>query len=111
MGEVPYTVDRAETPWLQEVCSVMALHTGNLIMSFHVDFGASGAPIFSFFRERPRIASVVTVKAELRGRRVALSTASAKSLELLQVELSQGRGLTALTDSGSGNLGAKFPKP
>ncbi len=111
VGVVSYAHDRAEAPSLQEVCSVMARQAGILVMSCNVDFGASGAPIFSFEGERPRIVSVVAAKAEMHGQRVALGTALGQSLELLQAELSQGGGLTASAGNGHKNIGAKFIKP
>ncbi len=111
VGVVSYAHDRAEAPSLQEVCSVMARQAGILVMSCNVDFGASGAPIFSFDGERPRIVSVVAAKAEMHGQRVALGTALEQSLELLQAELSQGRGMNASFNKGTKNLGAKFLKP
>lgn len=89
----------------------MARQAGILVMSCNVDFGASGAPIFSFDGERPRIVSVVAAKAEMHGQRVALGTALEQSLELLQAELSQGRGMNASFNKGTKNLGAKFLKP
>ncbi len=113
VGVVSYAHDRAEAPSLQEVCSVMARQSGVLVMSCDVDFGASGAPIFSFANERPRIVSVVSGKAELGGQSVALGTALDESLQLLQAELSSGRGF-GLSTSGSTagkNVGARFIKP
>ncbi len=110
VGVVSYAHDRAEAPSLQEVCSVMERQSGVLIMSCDVDFGASGAPIFSFEGERPRIVSVVSAKAELEGRRVALGTALEESLQLLHAELSEGRGF-GLSSSIGKNVGARFLKP
>ncbi|KIC40314.1 trypsin [Ruegeria sp. ANG-R] len=111
VGVVSYAHDRAEAPSLQEVCSVIGRQAGILVMSCNVDFGASGAPIFSFEGERPRIVSVVAAKAEMQGQRVALGTALDQSLEVLQAELSQGRGMNASLDNNTKNLGAKFIKP
>ena len=111
VGVVSYAHDRAEAPSLQEVCSVIGRQAGILIMSCDVDFGASGAPIFSFEGERPRIVSVVAAKAEMQGQRVALGTDLNESLELLQAELSQGRGMNASLDNNTKHLGAKFVKP
>ena len=113
VGVVSYAHDRAEAPALQEVCSVMARQSGILVMSCDVDFGASGAPIFSFSGERPRIVSVVSAKAELDGQRVALGTALEESLHLLQTELAEGRGfgLSASPGDPGKNLGARFVRP
>lgn len=114
VGVVSYAKDRAEAPSLQEVCSVMARQRGVLVMSCDVDFGSSGAPIFSFSGDRPRIVSVVSAKAELEGRRVALGTALEGSLKLLQAELSAGRGIGSSAELGGGaqpRSGAKFVRP
>jgi V8-like Glu-specific endopeptidase len=113
VGVVSYAHDRAEAPSLQQVCSVMAGHRGVLVMSCDVDFGASGAPIFSLSGERPRIVSVVSAKAELNGENVSLGTALDGSLQLLQAELSNGNGFGLSSGStGSGkNVGARFIRP
>jgi len=111
VGVVSYAHDRAEAPSLQEVCSVVARQSGVLVMSCNVDFGASGAPIFSFEHERPRIVSVVSAKAELQGSRVALGAALEESLELLQSELSEGRGHRAAPARVGKSVGARFLKP
>lgn len=113
VGVVSYAQDRAEAPSLQEVCSVMTRRSDVLVMSCDVEFGSSGAPVFSFSGDRPRIVSVVAAKAEFNGQRVAVGTAVEKSLSLLQAELSAGRGFTASTEqNGSGNnVGARFIKP
>ncbi len=113
VGVVSYAQDRAEAPSLQEVCSVMTRRSDVLVMSCDVEFGSSGAPVFSFNGDRPRIVSVVAAKAEFNGQRVAVGTAVEKSLLLLQAELSAGRGFSASTEqNGSGNnVGARFIKP
>ena len=74
VGVVSYAHDRAETPSLQEVCHVLARQRGSLILSCEVDFGSSGAPIFTEIDGEPRIVSVVSAKAVVRGRNVSLGT-------------------------------------
>ncbi len=113
VGVVSYAHDRAEAPSLQQVCSVMTGYRDVMVMSCDVDFGASGAPIFSLAGERPRIVSVVSAKAELDGQNVALGTALEDSLQLLQSELSNGNGFgLSSTSNGSGkNVGARFIRP
>ena len=95
VGVVSYAADRAEAPSLQEVCSVMNRQAGILVMSCDVDFGASGAPVFSFSGPEPRIVSVVAAKASMDGQSVAIGTAVEHALELLQAELAAGRGFTS----------------
>lgn len=113
VGVVSYARDRAEAPSLQEVCSVMTRRSDVLVMSCDVEFGSSGAPVFSFEGDRPRIVSVVAAKAELNGQRVSVGTAVEGSLPLLQAELSAGRGFLAATPKGARkrNIGARFIKP
>ena len=74
VGVVSYAHDRADTPSLQEVCHVLARQRGSLILSCNVDFGSSGAPIFTEVDGEPRIVSVVSAKAMIRGRHVSLGT-------------------------------------
>ncbi len=80
IGVVSYAHDRADAPSLQEICGVMARQDGILVLSCDVDFGSSGAPVFTFVHGRPRIVSVVSAKAEVEGQSVALGTALGASL-------------------------------
>ncbi|WP_109311296.1 serine protease [Ruegeria sp. AU67] len=113
VGVVSYAQDRAEAPSLQEVCSVMTRTSNVLVLSCDVEFGSSGAPVFSFEGDRPRIVSVVAAKAEFNGQRVAIGTAVEDSLELLQAELSAGRGFGVSSSLGETrrNIGARFITP
>ena len=119
VGVVSYARNRSEAPSLQEVCGVMARQEGILVMSCDVDFGSSGSPIFSFDGPNPRIVSVVSAKAEVRGRRVALGTELGEPLELLKAIMKAGRGY-AQAPAGTnrvvvgqmrGDTGAKFVRP
>jgi len=118
IGVVSYAHDRAEAPSLQEVCAVLARQKGVLIMSCDVDFGASGAPVFSFEGDEPKIVSVVSAKAEVRGEQVALGARLAEELDVLRAQLSQsGQGHrlpsgVRRVQVGDGNqTGAKFSRP
>lgn len=120
IGVVSYAHDRSEAPSLQQVCAVMARQEGVLVMSCDVDFGSSGAPIFSFESGTPRIVSVVSAKAEVRGKRVALGAALEGPLAELRAQLAAGEGYAMAPPPGSSrivvgglrnNTGAKFVKP
>ncbi|MDR9393287.1 trypsin-like serine peptidase [Roseovarius sp. SYSU LYC5161] len=117
IGVVSYALDRAEAPSLQEVCDVMARQQGMLVMSCEVDFGSSGAPIFSFDSGQARVVSVVSAMAELDGRKVSLGTELQDSLDLLRSRLTPGgRGLAEeaprIPEQGTRQIsGAKFAKP
>lgn len=120
VGVVSYAKDRSEAPSLQEVCGVLARQEGVLVMTCNVDFGSSGAPIFTFEHGIPRIVSVVSAKAEVEGTKVALGTALTEPLEQLKAALAAGEGVfqpagpvvKRVSVGGTRNdTGAKFVKP
>ena len=90
VGVVSYARDRAEAPSLQEVCHVLGRQQGALVLSCAVDFGASGAPIFTMSQGVPRIVSVISAKAEMDRQRVALGTSLREQLGPLRQELARG---------------------
>lgn len=120
VGVVSYAYDRADAPSLQEMCAVLGQQEGLLIMSCSVDFGSSGAPIFSFGADGVRIVSVVSAKAEMRGNKVALGTQLQEPLSRLRAQLAAGDGvfLHASPDANriapgdvQRDIGAKFVRP
>lgn len=120
IGVVSYAHDRSEAPSMQELCRVMERQQGVLVMSCDVDFGSSGAPVFSFDGEKARIVSVVSAKAEVGGQQVSLGTQLEQPLALLKAELAAGGGVfqpsgplvNRVTVDGTRNrTGAKFLKP
>lgn len=123
VGVVSYAHDRAESPSIQEVCYVLARQRGALVLSCNVDFGSSGAPIFAEIDGAPTIVSVVSAKAEVRGRNVSLGTNLEEPLAELMTLLRNGSGQVATPsvsiistkeprrlNTGSGK-GAKFLRP
>jgi protease YdgD len=120
LGVVSYAKDRSEAPSLQEVCSVLARQEGVLVTTCSVDFGSSGAPIFTFEGGVPQIVSVVSAKAQVDGQQVSLGTALGTPLALLQAELVAGKGVyhqpgierkTVDASDRRRTTGAKFVKP
>lgn len=120
LGVVSYAKDRSEAPSLQEVCSVLARQEGVLVTTCSVDFGASGAPIFTFANGGPQIVSVVSAKAQVDGKAVSLGTSLGAPLALLQAEMVAGKGVYHTSGPTSKrinasdrnrNTGAKFVKP
>tara|TARA_R110002012_G_scaffold12902_9_gene56613 strand:+ start:5778 stop:6599 length:822 start_codon:yes stop_codon:yes gene_type:complete len=120
LGVVSYAKDRSEAPSLQEVCSVLARQEGVLVTTCSVDFGSSGAPIFTFENGAPQIVSVVSAKAMVDGKAVSLGTALGAPLALLQAELVAGKGVYQEPGPASRRInaqdrkretGAKFVKP
>lgn len=115
VGIVSYAKGRAEAPSLQEICSVMARQFGILVMSCDVNFGASGAPVFSFEDGTPRITSVVSAMAQVQGQKVALGTSLTQQLGELKSILAGAvvpRDQPAIRRLGGGQInGPKFVKP
>ena len=120
VGVVSYARNRSEAPSLQEVCTVLARQSGVLVTSCSVDFGSSGAPIFTFVDGKAQIVSVVSAKAEVQGQDVSLGTALAEPLTFLIAELNAGRGVFQDPGPDAGRLrvggarrdtGAKFVRP
>jgi V8-like Glu-specific endopeptidase len=120
VGVVSYARDRSEAPSLQEVCTVLARQEGVLVTSCSVDFGSSGAPIFTFENGAPQIVSVVSAKAQVEGKSVSLGTALGAPLALLQAELVAGGGVfiepgpsskRISSDDMQRRTGAKFVRP
>ena len=112
VGVVSYAKDRAEAPSLQEVCIVLARQEGILVTSCLVDFGSSGAPIFTFKDGKAHIVSVVSAKAEVDGEKVSLGTALGAPLARLRAELvAQKDGEIVLVNGARRDTGAEFIKP
>lgn len=117
IGVVSYAKDRSEAPSLQEVCDVIGRQQGVLIMSCDVNFGSSGAPIFSFEAGEPRIVSVVSAMAEVEGQKVSLGTQLQQPLDVLFAQLDDTRivipkkGTSRFTSGEDRQTGAKFAKP
>jgi protease YdgD len=117
VGVVSYAQSREEAPSIQESCEVLAGRRDALILTCNVDFGSSGAPVFSFRDGVARVVSVISAKAEVDGQKVALAVPLAEALTALQAALADGRqgvpagsgGVSVL--SGGNGGGAKFIKP
>jgi V8-like Glu-specific endopeptidase len=83
VGAVSYAYDRAQRLSLQESCNVLARRDTLLVTSCDVDFGSSGAPIFSLIDGTAKIASIVSAKAMFHGEKVSVGTALEGSIEPL----------------------------
>lgn len=117
VGVVSYALDRAEAPSLQEFCEVLDRQGEVLVLGCQVDFGASGAPIFTIRDGVARIVSVVSAKAEVEGRPVALGTALAGPLTELRAVMAgavlpvSGQVYRRGAGEGAASGGAKFVRP
>ncbi|NJO23161.1 MAG: trypsin-like serine protease [Sphingomonadales bacterium] len=117
VGVVSYAQDRSDVPSIQEVCEVLAERQRTLVLTCSVDFGSSGAPVFSIRDGVARVVSVISAKAEVQGQKVALAVPLAAPLAVVRAALAQedlapvdnATGVRVL--SGAGQGGAKFVKP
>ncbi|MGB8623060.1 MAG: trypsin-like serine protease [Paracoccaceae bacterium] len=119
---VSYAQDRAEAPALQDVCHMLAGRPGILMLSCKVNFGSSGSPVFIFRNGTPEIVAIVSSKAEVEGKQVALSSSLDATLAMMKSRLDQGIGVFGRSSpfarlfSGDGARstdegGAKFVRP
>ncbi|MEM8980543.1 MAG: trypsin-like serine protease [Pseudomonadota bacterium] len=116
---VSYARDRAVDPSIEPNCDVLARQFGVLVLNCSVDFGSSGAPIFSIHQDGVQIVSVVSAKSVVQGQDVSFGTALTQPLlDLLKIR-AEGGGVfvsspasntrpTVLRNRGLG--GAKFLK-
>lgn len=117
VGIVSYAMDREGAPSLQKVCHVLDGRSDVLILSCSVDFGSSGAPVFAIRDGVARVVSVISAKAEVDGRNVALGTALDGPLPALRAALEADgidpadvRAPSVRVRSGGAGTGAKFVK-
>ena len=114
---VSYAQDRSEVPSIQEMCEVLAARSDTLVLSCSVDFGSSGAPVFLVRDGVVRVVSVISAKAEVEGRKVALAVPLAAPLAVLMAALVDTSGAARTKENGVSLLsggqesGAKFVKP
>jgi V8-like Glu-specific endopeptidase len=120
VGVVSYAQDRADSPSLQELCHVLARQGGSLVLSCSVNFGSSGAPIFVMENGKPAIVSLVSAKAMVRGKPVALGTSLQAPLQDLLALRAESDGVFTRTvpkvrrlslEASHATTGAKFLRP
>ena len=116
VGVGSYAQDRAEAPSLQETCHVLHRAPGIVVFAGDVGFGSCGAPGSALRAGVMKIVSVVSAKADVDGKRVALGSVLTNTLDVLQAELAKSNG-SALGSpkvrvlSGGQASGAKFVTP
>jgi protease YdgD len=117
VGVVSYAQYREEAPSIQEACEVLAGRSDALILTCSVDFGSSGAPVFTITDGVAQVVSVISAKAEVNGRKVALAVPVSGPMAALLAALedskagSAGRSGAVKVLSGGNGAGAKFVKP
>lgn len=114
---VSYGQYREEAPTIQRACDVVAGQETALILTCNVDFGSSGAPVFTVRDGVARVVAVISAKAEADGKKVSLAVPMARALLVLQDALAASQGGATLQPeginilSGGVDTGAKFLSP
>lgn len=113
VGVVSYAMDRAEAPSLQEVCTVIEAAAALAVLTCSVDFGASGAPVFTLTGLRPRVVAVISAKAMMEDLPVSLAVAVSDALPILREAIAAqmgggGRAIGVTTLSGGQGGKSKF---
>ncbi|SIO10087.1 trypsin-like serine peptidase [Vannielia litorea] len=121
VGVVSYAQDRAEAPSYESGCEVMNRRGGVVMFTCSVDFGSSGAPVFLIGAKGPQVTSVISAKATMEGRPVALGTELAPVLPVLMEQIASGsdvlnrggsvRFLGGTQGEERREIGARFVKP
>ncbi|MBI1417621.1 MAG: trypsin-like serine protease [Limimaricola sp.] len=120
VGVVSYALNRAEAPSMQQTCAILGEDHGVLVLSCDVDFGSSGAPIFSMEGGVRQIVSVVSAKAEMDGKPVALGTELDAPMAAIRAQMAAettlfGGGappqVRVLAPGQRGQTGARFVRP
>ncbi len=85
---VSYARERAEAPSLQDRCTVLERRRDRVVvMSCEIDFGSSGAPVFTLDGGVPRIVSVISALARTDQGDRALGMQIGGRIEALMAEL------------------------
>lgn len=114
---VSYARGRSEAASLQDVCSVIGTEGRIAVLDCPSDFGASGAPVFRDTAYGTEVVSVISAKAELGGKPVAIAVPVEGMLPAMMVRLDRmwreaapGARKTSGLQGGMGAGGAKFLK-
>ena len=112
---VSYARDRSEAASMQDLCSVLGTEGRIVVLDCPVDFGASGAPVFHDTAYGFEVVSVISAKAEMNGKPVAIAVPVEGVLSDLLAALDRdwrsaapGARVISGQRSGMGAGGAKF---
>jgi protease YdgD len=112
---VSYARDRSEAASMQDACSVLGTEGRVAVLDCPVDFGASGAPVFRDTAYGFEVVSVISAKAEMNGKPIAIAVPVEGVLTDLMAQLDRaaraaapGARMISGGRSGTGASGAKF---
>jgi V8-like Glu-specific endopeptidase len=108
VGVLSYAKGRSEAPSLQRACRVIERESNTVVLTCSVDFGASGAPVFTLDNGVPRIISVISAKAEIGKKQVSVG-ALVRGVADLRAELNSRDDTDSVNEIRV--KGAKFLRP
>ncbi len=88
---------RRDTAALEDGCRALTREGQVAVLNCNVDSGASGAPVFRIIEGRPQIVAIVSAKARLAGRKVALASVLDGRVEALRERLPAAPLLAAVS--------------
>jgi hypothetical protein len=114
---VSYARNRSEAASMQDACVVLGTEGRIAVLDCPVDFGASGAPVFRDTAYGSEVVSVISAKAEMNGKPIAIAVPVEGILASLMAQLDRlsraaapGSRTISGARSGMSSGGAKFLK-
>ncbi len=102
---------RRDTATLEDGCRTLTREGRVAVLSCDVDSGASGAPVFRIIDGRPQIVAIVSAKARLAGRKVALASVLDGRIEALRARLPAAPLLAAAASAATDAASPAEPRP
>lgn len=107
VGLISYARGRVNAPSLQDTCLVRSRHSGVLVMTCSVDYGASGSPVIVYTGGRPQVASIVSAMADMNGTLVSLGTSLDEIVPAIMPLMAPTNEFSSATQKRR-DIGAKF---
>lgn len=116
---VSYARGREDAPSIQRLCHILGRESGVYVTTCDVDFGSSGAPVFTMQNGVPKVMAVVSAKAELNEKKVALTASVENHVSAMLSDIKSTDGVFSrsgpvirrLGDTDQKVSGARFIKP
>ena len=117
LAVVSYARDRDTASSLQDLCGVIAVQDGIVIMDCDADFGASGAPVFAVRGGVAQVVSIISAMAMLEDQPVSIGPDLGAAFEDLMTHFTESApvwssgGQRVITPGERTDTGAKFVQP
>lgn len=117
LAVVSYARDRDTAPSLQDLCGVIGVQDGIVIMDCDADFGASGAPVFEVRNGIAKMVSIISAMAKLEDQPVSIGPDLGTAFDDLMTHFVESApawsngGQRVITPGERTETGAKFVQP